>query len=145
LGTRLASWVFVAAHLLGDLGLAICDSSLSLESQSIVSVRVLGECKDQKRRTVAIIGAVRTSEAQISLRSSSPCFFFFVVVNLVDGIHSLTCDADCSVLCLPRSTKIDYAQCVDAYDSGWVFNVSNSDLFESISCIMKWIISTLHV
>ena len=127
LGTRLTSWVFVTAYLLGDLGKAILDSPLSVES-----------------RSAAIVGVVCKSEAQISLRSSSPCFFFFVVVNLVDGTRSLTWDTDCSVSCLSRSTKNDYAQCVDYYDSGWVLNVSNSDLFEPISCIMNWFLSPLN-
>jgi len=144
LGTRLASWVFGTAYLQGDLGMAISDPSLSKASMSTVFVRVLGAGEDQKRRLVAIIGVVRKLEAQISLRFSSHCFFLFVDVNLVNSIRSLMCDDECSVLCLSRSRNSDYAQCVEAYDSGWVINVSKYDLFVSETRFKKWLRSSLN-
>ena len=52
----------------------------------------------------------------------------------------MTCADEWSAFCLSRTTKIP--QCVDAYDYGWVWNVSNSGLFMSLCCIMNWFKST---
>jgi len=137
------SWVFVTAQFLGDLGMAIFDPTFSaLESLSTVSVSVLGALNDKKLRSVADNGTMTRTEAQLSLRSLSPCFFFSVFASLIDGISSLTCDDEWSAFCLSRTTKIDYAQSIDAYDYGWVWNVSNSGLFVSLCCIMNWFKST---
>uniref|UniRef100_A0A7C8ZS61 Uncharacterized protein n=1 Tax=Opuntia streptacantha TaxID=393608 RepID=A0A7C8ZS61_OPUST len=131
---RTISWRF---------GIGDFDSTMStLESPSTVSVSVLGELKDKKLRSVADNGTMTRTEAQLSLRSLSPCFFFSVFASLVDGISSLTCADEWSAFCLSRTTKIDSAQCVDAYDYGWVWNVSNSGLFVSLCCIMNWFKST---
>ena len=110
LGNRMDSWVFVTAQFLGDLGMAIFDPTFSaLESLSTVSVSVLGALNDKKLRSVADNGTMTRTEAQLSLRSLSPCFFFSVFASLIDGISSLTCDDEWSAFCLSRTTKIDYA------------------------------------
>jgi len=72
-------------------------------------------------------------EAQISLRSLPPLFYHPVFTSLADGIISLTCEGESYASYLTRASNVDCVQCVDAYDYGWVLNVSTSEIFVPIS------------
>uniref|UniRef100_A0A7C9DJQ6 Uncharacterized protein n=1 Tax=Opuntia streptacantha TaxID=393608 RepID=A0A7C9DJQ6_OPUST len=147
MGNRMESWMFVAAQFHGQLRMAMLDSTISsLESMSTVSVRASGELKDINLRSVADNGTRKRTEAQLSRRSLSPFFLLSVFASLVDGIISLICEDEWYASCLIRIAKVNFAQCVDPYDFGWVLYVSNSGLVVtmSLSHIMNWLVKFMN-